>query len=99
MFDIGFPELLVFALVALVVLGPRRLPEAMRTVGGWYSRMRYSVSQFRQTIEQELDANNIGASIAGEQGKEGLKDIKQSVEETIDTARQSLDVPDSEKQK
>ncbi|MEE8077677.1 MAG: twin-arginine translocase TatA/TatE family subunit, partial [Pseudomonadales bacterium] len=40
MFEIGFPELMLIAVVGLLVIGPERLPEALRTLGLWFGRMR-----------------------------------------------------------
>src|SRR6188474_2125239 len=61
MFDIGMQELLVIAVVAIVVIGPKDLPRALRTVGQWTSRMKRMArefqSQFTEAIrEAELDA-------------------------------------------
>ncbi|MCY3639500.1 MAG: Sec-independent protein translocase protein TatB, partial [Gammaproteobacteria bacterium] len=45
MFDIGFPELMLVAIVGLLVIGPNRLPEALRTLGLWLGRMRRSFNK------------------------------------------------------
>ena len=50
MFDIGFPELMIVSVVALLVLGPERLPEALRTLGLWFGRMRRSFSAVKVTM-------------------------------------------------
>lgn len=55
MFDIGFSELLIFGIVALVVLGPEKLPKAARTAGQWYGKLRRTVSTLQSEIEAELD--------------------------------------------
>jgi sec-independent protein translocase protein TatB len=44
MFDIGFSELLLFGVIALIVLGPEKLPQAARTAGQWYAKIRRTVS-------------------------------------------------------
>ena len=54
MFDIGFSELLVIALVGLVVLGPKRLPEVARTVGQWVAKVRRFVADVKQDIDREM---------------------------------------------
>ena len=51
MFDIGYSELLVIAIVALVVIGPKDLPRAMRTVGHWVGRARGMARHFRSGID------------------------------------------------
>lgn len=55
MFDIGFSELLLFGIIALIVLGPEKLPQAARTAGQWYSKMRRTVATLQSEIEAELD--------------------------------------------
>ncbi|MCG3862253.1 twin-arginine translocase subunit TatB [Psychrobacter sp. Ps5] len=55
MFDIGFSELLLFGVIALIVLGPEKLPQAARTTGQWYAKMRRIVSTLQSEIEAELD--------------------------------------------
>lgn len=51
MFDIGYTELLVIAIVALVVIGPKDLPRVMRTVGAWVGRARGMARHFRSGID------------------------------------------------
>ena len=55
MFDIGFSELLLFGVIALIVLGPEKMPQAARTAGQWYAKMRRMVSTLQSEIEAELD--------------------------------------------
>lgn len=55
MFDIGFSELLLFGVIALMVLGPEKLPQAARTAGQWYAKLRRTVSTLQSEIEAELD--------------------------------------------
>ena len=51
MFDIGYSELLVIAVVALIVIGPKDLPNVMRTVGGWVGRARGMARHFRSGVD------------------------------------------------
>lgn len=55
MFDIGFSELLLFGVIALIVLGPEKLPQAARTAGQWYAKLRRTVTSLQSEIEAELD--------------------------------------------
>lgn len=55
MFDIGFSELLLFGAIALIVLGPEKLPLAARTAGQWYAKFRRTVATLQSEIEAELD--------------------------------------------
>ena len=51
MFDIGFPELVVVSVVALLVIGPEKLPEAIRTMSLWVGRIQRSFASIRREIE------------------------------------------------
>jgi sec-independent protein translocase protein TatB len=68
MFDIGFWELLMIAVVALVVVGPERLPKLIRVVGLWVGKANASVQSIRNEISQELRA----------------EELKQALNKTID---------------
>ena len=54
MFGIGLPELVVILAVALIVLGPQRLPEVARMLGRAYAQLRRASEEFQQTIRQDL---------------------------------------------
>ena len=56
MFGIGFPELVVILAVALIVLGPQRLPEVARMLGRAYAQLRRASEEFQNTIRQDLAA-------------------------------------------
>lgn len=53
MFDISFSELLVIALVALVVIGPEKLPKVARTAGAFFGRMQRFVTQVKDEVNRE----------------------------------------------
>jgi sec-independent protein translocase protein TatB len=54
MFDIGFSELMLISIVALVVIGPERLPKVARTAGQWLGRLNRYVSQVKQDIDRDI---------------------------------------------
>lgn len=54
MLDVGFSELLVFGIIALLVLGPEKLPVAARFVGKWYAKIKRTVSNVQNDIDREL---------------------------------------------
>lgn len=54
MFDIGFSELLLVGIIALIVLGPERLPKAARAVGMFFGKIRRMLSNIQQEMEQEI---------------------------------------------
>jgi sec-independent protein translocase protein TatB len=55
MFDVSFTELLLIALVALIVLGPQRLPEVARTAGQWVGKLRRFVSEVKSDFDREMN--------------------------------------------
>lgn len=55
MFDIGFSEILLFGAIALIVLGPEKLPQAARKAGQMYAKFRRTVATLQSEIEAELD--------------------------------------------
>jgi sec-independent protein translocase protein TatB len=55
MFDIGFSEILVIFILALIVLGPEKLPRVVREVGRWVGRARAMARQFQEQLEEEVD--------------------------------------------
>ncbi|CAD5375379.1 Sec-independent protein translocase protein TatB [Pseudomonas sp. OF001] len=67
MFDVGFSELLLVALVALVVLGPERLPGAARTAGLWIGRLKRSFAAIKTEVEREIGADEIRLQLHNEQ--------------------------------
>lgn len=59
MFDIGFWELCLIAVVALIVLGPERLPGAARTAGLWIGKARKMISSVKDEIDRELQLDEV----------------------------------------
>ncbi|MGH8300868.1 MAG: Sec-independent protein translocase protein TatB [Steroidobacteraceae bacterium] len=55
MFDIGFSEIVVIFVLALIVLGPEKLPKVVREVGRWVGRARAMARQFQEQLEEEVD--------------------------------------------
>jgi len=75
MFDIGFSELLLIALVALVVLGPVRLPRAARYAGLWVRRARAQWFSLRSELERELAAEDLKRSL--DEGRRALTEMEE----------------------
>jgi sec-independent protein translocase protein TatB len=59
MFDIGFSELILIALVALLVIGPERLPKAARTLGHLFGRMQRYVNDVKADISREMELDEL----------------------------------------
>src|SRR5512139_3750765 len=59
MFDIGFSELMVIGLVALIVIGPERLPRVARTLGHLYARLQRYVNDVKADINREIELDEL----------------------------------------
>lgn len=79
MFDIGFTELLLVGLVALFVLGPERLPGAVRTAGLWVGRLKRSFSNIKAEVEREIGADEIRRQLHNERILELEREMKESI--------------------
>ena len=66
MFGISFGELLLIGLIALLVLGPERLPGAARTAGLWVGRLKRSFNAIKQDVEREIGADEIRRQLHNE---------------------------------
>lgn len=80
MFDIGFLELLLIGTVALLVLGPERLPRAARTLGLWLRRARAAWYSMRAEMEREFADDELRRSLATTRAE--LEDAKRALGET-----------------
>lgn len=86
MFDIGFIELLICGIIALLILGPERLPVAARTAGRWIGRSRRLVSNFTAELDRELKADELRKELR-KAGDIGLEDVEKSVKDAIGEAK------------
>ena len=77
MFDIGFSEIVVIAVVALVVIGPERLPKAARTLGHLFGRLQRYVSDVKADINREMELDELRKLQREMQG--AARDFEQSV--------------------
>ena len=83
MFDIGFLELLVIALITLVVMGPERLPEAIRAISLWIGRLKQIWAKTRQEIENEVGMDDIRHQLRNEEVLRDLGEQKEQLEQSI----------------
>lgn len=97
MFDVGFSELLLLAIVALVVLGPEKLPHAARVAGAWVARIRRTISTMQTEIEREVAADEVRqamekqfAAMGGQDFMRGLQEERSAIEGSLQEAQQSL---------
>jgi sec-independent protein translocase protein TatB len=90
MFDIGFPELVLIAIVGLLVIGPERLPEALRTLGLWLGRMRRSFTTVKAEIEKEIGMDEVRRQLHNEAIMDEMKRIESEVSKTAETVQASI---------
>lgn len=85
MFDIGFTELLFVGVVALVVLGPDKLPTAVKTLGMWLGRIKRTVTSIQTEISEELRIEEMKrtTAIQKEELEKELQEMTQPFSETI----------------
>ena len=83
MFDIAFSELIVVALIALVILGPKRLPEMARAAGRWTARIRRFIDDAKRDVHNELRREELAEL---RQVHQQLTDTKQLFENTAHNA-------------
>ncbi len=93
MFDIGFTELLLVGLVALMVLGPERLPGAVRTTGLWVGRLKRSFSNIKAEVEREIGADEIRRQLHNERILDLEREMKQSIMPPTSTTSSSTTTP------
>lgn len=90
MFDIGFSELILLMFIGLVVLGPQRLPVAIRTVMGWVKTIRGLAANVQNELKQELKLQELQDSIKKAEQlnlKQLSPDLSKTVEELKEQAQ------------
>ena len=102
MFDIGFSEMVVCAVVALVVIGPERLPKVARTLGVLFGRLQRYVAQVKSDINREMDMADLGkvktefesaARSFETDFKSQAADVEREVRDAQSAIEKSLDEP------
>jgi sec-independent protein translocase protein TatB len=78
MFDVGFIEMIVVGVIALIVLGPERLPGAVRTVGLTVGRIKRGFADVRSQVEREIGADEIRQQLHNERIMENLEKLEKS---------------------
>ncbi len=88
MFDIGFSELLVIGVVALIVIGPQKLPRVARTVGHLLGRMQRYVSDVKADINREIELEELRKMRDSMQ--QAATDIQSSVDQELNKTADEL---------
>ncbi|HNP01885.1 MAG TPA: Sec-independent protein translocase protein TatB [Agitococcus sp.] len=100
MFDVGFSELILLGIVALVVLGPEKLPHAARMAGAWLGRIRRTVIDIQAEIEKEVSAAELKQRMNDEIARlkaatnpieEEIKAVENTIHQQMTDASQTVD--------
>jgi sec-independent protein translocase protein TatB len=91
MFDVGFSELLVIAIISLIVMGPERLPETVRTIGLWIGRLKQLFINARKELEDEVGMDEVRRQLHNEKILSDLESSKSEFEKTIKQGKTDLE--------
>jgi len=91
MFDISFIELLVIFVVALVVFGPDKLPQAVRTGALWFGRFKRSFNKVKTEIEQQLNADDIRRELHNEAILAEIEQARKNADKLVKDTQNQLD--------
>ena len=102
MFDVGFWELMLIGVVALVVIGPERLPGVARTAGKWLGKGKRMLTDVKAEIDQELKAEELKRIVEVQKQNKPLQEIIDSATESVneiknDTEKMIADLGDTNK--
>jgi len=89
-FDIGFSELLLVLVIGLVVLGPERLPVAVRTVAGWIRTLRAMAASVQSELSQELKLQELQDSLKKAE-ESGLKNLTPEIKASMDELKEAAE--------
>ncbi len=99
MFEVGFSELLMVGLIALLVIGPERLPKAARIAGFWLGKARATITSVKAEIKQELQAEEMRQLLQQQQSiADELQQVAQDAKAVLDDSRVNLQSDDKSRQ-
>ena len=88
MFDVGFSEMIVVAVVALVVIGPEKLPKVARTLGHLVGRLQRYVNDVKADINREMELEELRK--LKDEFQRSAQDIEQTIHGELETARNEV---------
>lgn len=88
MFDIGFSELLLCFLIALIVLGPERLPKVARTVGRWTGQAKGYLRNLTAELDREAELSELRAKL--DEAKRAMQDGAKTFRDTVEKETTTL---------
>jgi sec-independent protein translocase protein TatB len=84
MFEVGFSEICMVALVALLVIGPEKLPKVARMAGFWIAKSKRMVASVKQEIHEEFQAEELRQSL---KNQSGINEFQKLLDDTADDFR------------
>ncbi len=95
MFDVGFQEIVLISVIALIVIGPEKLPAAARSVGLWVGKIQRFVAGVKSDIQSELKTDELRSLLNSQEDqirelKEMVNETRSDIERTAQTASKSL---------
>lgn len=90
MFNVGSTEVILVFIVALLVIGPEKLPSAVKTAGLWIGRFRRSFYKVKSEIERELNTDEIKRQLHNESVLQDLDEAKKTVTQIADDTKESV---------
>ncbi|MDX7990902.1 Sec-independent protein translocase protein TatB [Xenorhabdus littoralis] len=91
MFDIGFSELLLVMVIGLVVLGPERLPIAVKTVAGWIRVLRSLAANVQNELAQELKLQELQNSLKKMEEKTDMQSLSPELKASMEELREAAE--------
>ncbi|QWT42981.1 Sec-independent protein translocase protein TatB [Dickeya dadantii] len=91
MFDIGFSELLLVMVIGLVVLGPERLPVAVKTVAGWIRALRSLASTVQNELAQEMKLQELQDSLKKVEQASQLQNLSPELKASMDELKEAAE--------
>ena len=90
MFDIGFWELSIIGIVALIVIGPERLPAVARNVGRWVGQMKRFVGNMKMEIDKEIKADELKNILQEQADSAGIHEILEEGKSALDEVNSGI---------
>jgi|GEM_PF-721324 len=95
MFNVGLSELLVFGIIALLVLGPEKLPEAARFAGKWYAKIMHFVRNAQNDIDRELRLSELRDQIQQEMAR--MSELEEKMQASLIELQQQASLSEIKK--
>lgn len=86
MFDIGFWELMVIGVMGLIILGPERLPKAIRTIRTWMTNIKQFSNSVQTELKEELRVHELHTNLKKAE-QQGLKGLSPELEESVNSLK------------